>query len=76
MTKAQTGSSNIEIFKEEMEKNIEFIGRHYNELDAQQDVEFAKNLYEFYNNRGYLTDKQIYYMTKFWSELNEAGIVD
>lgn len=71
-----TGSSNIEIFKEEMEKNIEFISKHYHELEDQQDVKFASNLCEFYNSRGYLTDKQIYYMTKFWNELNEAGIVD
>lgn len=67
------GPSAVESFKENMEENVKLVDKYKDHLDDPQDVRFAINLISFYEQKGYLTEKQMFYITKFWQQINEMG---
>lgn len=64
-------SMSIDIFKENMYKNIAFVEEHIDSLEDAGDRQFAKQLINFHDTKDYLTSGQLSYMIRYWSELAE-----
>lgn len=61
-----------EAFMEDMSANIKFVSDNLANL-PQRDQTFASSLCDFYSTNNHLSSKQLYYMIKFWTYLNQQA---
>lgn len=69
MTMIQGGNS-IDEFKENLKDNMEELYAYRESINSDSDRQFAIQLCEFYDNKGYLTFAQMRYAVKYWNEIN------
>lgn len=62
-------STEVEVFKEDMDANVKIVADNLSLLD-EHEQEFAENLCIFYQEKGYLSAKQMQCMIRFWQQVN------
>lgn len=69
MSQLQGGNS-IDEFRENLKDNMEELENNLESIDKNEDRQFATQLCEFYDMRGYLSHEQIRYAVKYLNGIN------